>query len=151
MHIEPFKTVESPESPIKRQMIYLYACLEPQRRYFTFTFRRKKKKKKESFSNNETLIRANILCHEITNKYSFSFFSWNNTFKKLWHCGIWHILVHIVKLKSFRNLGSVSANTKYWDFKFFLIFILGSPCLRIDCFLLNALFSILIKVKTPMY
>lgn len=81
MHIEPFKTVESPESPIKRQMIYLYACLEPQRIYFTFTFRREKKKK--SLANNETLIRANILGHEITNKYSFSFFSWNNTFKKL--------------------------------------------------------------------
>lgn len=121
MHREPFKTVESPESPIKRQMIYLYACLEPQRRYFTFTFRRRKK---ESLSNNETLIRANILCHEITNKYSFSFFSWNNTVKKLRHCRSWHILVHIVKLRSFWNLGSVSANTKYWDFKFLFLGIL---------------------------
>lgn len=41
MHVERFKTVESPENPIKRQMIYLYACLWPQRRYFIFTLGKK--------------------------------------------------------------------------------------------------------------
>ena len=49
MHIEPFKTVESPESPIKRQMIYLYACLEPKGDISHSHLEGKKKKKKSLF------------------------------------------------------------------------------------------------------